>query len=221
MLNAYDYGSGNENHQISPIIRVLVADNQPAFCIGIHTILAKADDIQFVGETTNLLALLYWESTVLPDVILLGADLVTNSIIESINMCKRKFVDCKIMIMFNHEDETCVHQLAIAGIEGCLLKKESPQEIIKAIRTLSQGGNYISQPLWGKVIEPKATPVTFSELERKILPFIITELTLEEIAFSLHMSERTLKRRLQEIYAKLGVQSRVGATVQIIKLGLA
>jgi DNA-binding NarL/FixJ family response regulator len=46
-------------------------------------------------------------------------------------------------------------------------------------------------------------------------------MTVEGMAQVLHLSESTLKRRLQEIYAKLGVTTLRGATVKVVRLGLA
>lgn len=200
---------------------VLVADNQPTFCVGIQAILATADSrIQFVGEAHDLQQLYSLQREKSPHILLISANIAANSLVEQVAAWKQQFVGSQLLIMLAQANESCLYQLMTSGIDGCLLKTESPPTIIRAIHTLAQGGNYFSQSLVPALIQSNTTIVAFTETEKKLLPFMITEMTVEEIAFTLHMSERSVARHMNTICQKLNVTKRLGAAVQIVRLGL-
>jgi DNA-binding NarL/FixJ family response regulator len=54
--------------------------------------------------------------------------------------------------------------------------------------------------------------------QRSILPYLGTDLSVKQIAAALHISVSTLRGHLQQIYARLGVHSRVAAAARVSRL---
>ena len=206
---------------MATIIRVLAVDMQPIFCAGIRAVLATTADLQLVGETHRLHKLDTWSLNNTPDVILLAADMVTNSLLEAISAWKQRFVGSKLLVFLPDTHEVYLQQLIIRGADGCLLRSDPPSKLIQAIRTISCGGHWVSDPLWPEVIQSEAIPVPFTEIEKSLMPLLITEMTIVEIAHVLHMSDRTITRHIEAICEKLGAEKRLGAAIQIVRLGLA
>ena len=123
--------------------------------------------------------------------------------------------------MLPQADEECLRQVTTQGANGAILKTEPTDKLIRAIRAVAQGEPWVSQPLWYKITQPQTPPVDFSEAEKALLPLIVTEMTIDEIAETLHLSRRTACRQLDAICLKLNVTKRIGAAVQIAKRGLA
>jgi DNA-binding CsgD family transcriptional regulator len=69
---------------------------------------------------------------------------------------------------------------------------------------------------------PSSTKSTadLTEHEYKVLQLMVAEQTNKEIAQTLQIGERTVSHHLNQIYAKLGTKTRVGAAVQAVKLNL-
>ena len=202
-------------------IRVFVADNHPAFCAGIRATLDKTDDLQVIGEAHNLLQLQSQPAAKPPNILLIAANLAEDSLVKSVPTWKQQFADSKLLIMLPQADETCLHQLTEQGADGAILKTEPTNKFIQAIRLVAQGESWLSQPLWQKIMQPETPPIDFTESEKEMLPFIITEMTIDEIAETLHLSRRTVCRQLETICLKLNVTKRIGAAVQIVKRSLA
>lgn len=202
-------------------IRVFVADSHPVTCVGIRAILDQTTDLQVIGEAHHLSQLDVLSADDQPDVLLIAANLATDSLVTTMPAWKQQFANSKLLLMLPQADETCLQQLTAQSADGAILKTESSDKFIQAIRMVAQGDTWLSQPLWQNIMQSETISTAFTEAEKALLPLIVTEMTIEEMALTLHLSDSTLKRRLQEIYAKLGVETLRGAAVKLVRLGLA
>jgi DNA-binding NarL/FixJ family response regulator len=207
-------------------ICVFVVDKQPVFCAGIRAILAATDDLQLIGEANNLHQLYVYKIEDPPDILLIAADLATDSLLETITTWKQKFVGSKILIMID-TDEDSVRQLSKQGIDGCILKSDSQRSFTQAIRIVANGERWFSRTLLQKTLEVELIDDSMgsiqeiTEQDKAMLRLVCAAKSNPEIALALHMAERTVCRHLEEIYIKLGVCSRIGAAVEATKMGLA
>ncbi len=209
---------------MAAIIRVFVVDNQPVFCAGIQAILDKTTNLQLLGTATSLKKNCSWTINKPPDVLLLAANTSHDSLLETTSAWKQKQKNSKILVMLTHPHEICLRQLTDQGANGCILKTDTKQRFVRAIRSVFEGESWFSPKLLQKTLQTQLQPVTqvqLTEQDKDILQLICAEKSNPEIADTLHLSERTVCRYLEDIYIKLGVETRVGAAVQAIKLGLA
>lgn len=209
---------------VAAAIRVYVVDSQPVFCLGVQIVLEKPTDLQLLGTATNLEQYCSWATSVSPDVLLLDANLPHDFLLETISAWKHKQKSNKILVMLTHPHQICLRQVTDQGANGCILKTDAPQRLIEAIRTVAGGERWFSRQLMQETMQTQLQPMAqlqLTEQDKRILELICVEKSNPEIAETLHLSERTVCRYLEEIYAKLGVRTRVGAAVQAIKRGLA
>ncbi|VAW31357.1 hypothetical protein MNBD_CHLOROFLEXI01-173 [hydrothermal vent metagenome] len=205
-------------------IRVYIVDSRPVFCLGIQTVLETTTDLQLLGTATSLEQSCSWATNLSPDVLLVDANLSHDSLLETISAWKQKPQSHKILVMLTHPHQVCLRQVTDQGANGCILKTDAPQRFIEAIRTIADGGRWFSRQLMQETMQTQLKPMAqlqLTEQDKLILQLICVEKSNHEIAETLHLSERTVCRYLEEIYAKLGVRTRVGAAVQAIKQGLA
>ncbi len=214
---------------MATIIRVFIVDDQPVFCAGIQAVLETTGDLQFLGKANNLKQLDSWVTENLLDVVLLAANVADDSLLETIFAWKQECEDRKILVILSHAGEVCLHQLRVQGADGCILKTDIPQRFIQAIRSVVEGENWFSRRLMQETLQTQLirsvtqtnSLVQLTEQDKVILQLICAEKSNLEIAMTMHISERTVCRYLEEIYIKLGVSSRVGASIQTVKMGLA
>jgi DNA-binding NarL/FixJ family response regulator len=101
---------------------------------------------------------------------------------------------------------TCAWKL---GVRGIVLKGSPPEQLLKGIRAVCEGQRWVSGDMLAQ-IEPEPTVGAGLTLrESEIVSAIREGNSNKEIASKLSISEETVKRHLSNIYAKLGISSRL------------
>ena len=102
-----------------------------------------------------------------------------------------------------------------AGAVGYMLKSETPEAIVTAIRTAAKGKRYFSMPVVEELIawEPKDRPGNLTRRELEVLQLLTKGLTNKEIASRLQLTERTVEFHVSNILRKLHVSSRLEAAL--------
>jgi DNA-binding NarL/FixJ family response regulator len=125
------------------------------------------------------------------------------------------------MLTVFEEDEKIFAAIR-AGANGYLLKKDSPQKILDAIKELNDGKSSMNGLIAKKVMEyfhkkkllPKVEDFHLSKREHEILELLIEGLTYKEIATKCFISPETMNSHIKNIYQKLNVHSRAEATAR-------
>ncbi|MBI2427485.1 MAG: response regulator transcription factor [Ignavibacteriales bacterium] len=158
-----------------------------------------------------------------PDIVLMDINLPGISGIECVRRLKSKLPDMQFLMLTVYEDNNKIFQALQAGASGYLLKMSQPDELIKAIREVSNGGAPMSPQIARKVVhsfhtagdEQLETPL--SAREEDILYSLASGNTYKEIASELDISVDTVHNHLKKVYSKLHVRSRTEAVVKYLK----
>ena len=127
------------------------------------------------------------------------------------------------------EDDDSVFAALQAGARGYLLKGALKAEILRAIRAVTSGeaifGPAIAKRLMNyfAVPRPSTHKDVFPELterEREILALISQHQTNPEIAKRLHLSPKTVRNHVSNIFTKLQVADRAQAIIRAREAGL-
>ncbi len=198
-------------------IRVLLADRHQLLHVGVELIIKNAQDMAYVGGVTTSDDVLHRCCRHQPHVLLIALNVVAGSVIEFIVALRQACADTKLLALLVEGDEACVRTLLASGVNGCVLKSTHPGHLPDAIRCVAQGEIWLGYPLLERLLiaqKPLATTELLNHRERQILEMLAAEKTDREMAQMLHVGERTIRRLLQNLYLKLGVQSRVGAAYE-------
>lgn len=106
-----------------------------------------------------------------------------------------------------------------AGALGYLQKSAGRDELIEAIRTVATGRPYLPEGLAGRLREFRSGP-NITLREREILALIARGKANKEIAAALGIAEDTVKRHASNVFQKLEVSDRAGATAEAIRRGI-
>ena len=134
----------------------------------------------------------------------------------------------RVIMLTSFEEEDYLLKALRAGARGYLLKTASHQEIVGAIRSVSRGERLLSAPMVDKLVarfstlarEMEKLETGMDEDELEILRKLSQGATNAEIALETNWSEISIKRKLQGIFDKLGVQDRTSAAVEAVRQGL-
>ncbi len=202
----------------SHAIRVLLADSQAIYRVGMRKVFAIEDDIRVVAQAEtleNLYAALLRFPT---DVVLLEGSLIAGTV-DAIPQFVRRAPHAKLIVQVSESDENNTVDLYRRGVRGVVPRSISPDLLIKCVRKIAAGETWIDNQSVSWVIDayraqaaaltnPKTQP-RLSEKEMSIIACITRGMRNKEIAYQIGTTEQVIKNYLRKIYDKLGVSDRL------------
>nr|HPI98409.1 response regulator transcription factor [Synergistales bacterium] len=107
-----------------------------------------------------------------------------------------------------------------AGARGFILKTAPPDELSRAILTVSRGGLYLDSEVANAVGDKDFMPESISSREREVLLLAARGYSSKEVASQLYISERTVQTHLASIYDKLGAKNKTESLLLALKYGI-
>jgi len=208
-------------------IRVLIADDHPAFREGLARLLAEEGDIQVVGQANDGPEAVKLAKELLPDVAIIDVAMPNLNGIETTKQIKAVCPATAILVVSAYGHDSYVLGAVQAGAAGYLLKNVRVKDLVAAIRALNAGEAVLDPTAAHKVFRRVAQGVSgatevsgeLHERELELLKLAAKGMTNKEIARELDISVRTVQSHLVNIFAKLEVGSRTEAVLHAVKRG--
>jgi len=203
-------------------IRVLVADDQSMVRAGFRMLLAGEEDIEVVAEATNGLEAVDKAARFDPAVVLMDIRMPELDGLQATRRILATDDNARVLILTTFDLDEYVYEALRAGASGFVLKDDSPEQLIAAIRTVAAGEALLSPTITKRVIQkfarlPRPAPPKelddLSERERDVLRLMARGLSNGEIAKELYIGETTVKTHVTHILQKLNLRDRVQAVV--------
>jgi DNA-binding NarL/FixJ family response regulator len=198
-------------------IRVLVADKEGIFRIGLKKLFAVEDDLRVVGESENAAQTLARAEAFRPDLIFIQEEILGENESNLILEITKVAPNCKVVATSSSSSDESSLRHVRSGASGVILKTVDPQLFIKCARRVSQGETWVPQRQvtnMAKLLEK--TPVnpprpvdTLTQREKTIISYLMQGWRNREISTHLAISEQTVKNHLRTIYDKVGVSDRL------------
>ena len=202
----------------SPAIRIILADSQAIYRVGMRKVFALEDDIRVVAQAetlANLYAALHRFPT---DVVFIEGALISGTV-DAIPELVRRAPEAKIIVQVSESDESNTVELYRRGVRGVVPRSISPDLLIKCVRKIADGETWIDNQSISWVIEAyraQATTLTnprtqpkLSKKELAIISCITRGMRNKEIAYQIGTTEQVIKNYLRKVYDKLGVSDRL------------
>jgi DNA-binding NarL/FixJ family response regulator len=207
-------------------IRVIIADNHPAFREGLCRLLADENDLDVVGQAADGEETVRLTNELKPDVAIIDITMPRLSGIEATKRIKTKSPDTAVLIVGATNNGTHFLASLRAGAAGYLTKDTPIRELAAAVRLAYAGGSLIDKTSTDKIIRQaiveknrKKSKLDLFPREMEVLRQTAKGLRNKEIARDLNISERTVQAHLSNIFSKLDVDSRTEAVLQAVKEG--
>jgi DNA-binding NarL/FixJ family response regulator len=210
-------------------IRVLVVDDQSMVRAGFRMLLAGEEDIEVVAEASNGLEAVEKAARFDPTVVLMDIRMPELDGLEATRRILAADRDARILILTTFDLDDYVYEALRVGASGFVLKDDSPEQLIAAIRTVAGGDALLSPTITRRVIQkfarmPRPAPPEeieeLSERERDVFRLMARGLSNAEIGRDLFISETTVKTHVTHILQKLHLRDRVQAVVLAYETGL-
>jgi DNA-binding NarL/FixJ family response regulator len=204
-------------------LRVVICDDHPAFAEGLARLLSEeTSDFQVVATARSAEELEEMVDSVLPDVVLIDIRMPKVDGIEATRRIRQKSPTTTILILTVSDEKADLFQALKAGAMGYITKDRDVSQIVDAMRSVARGNlvipSYLAELFLNDLRE--RGPESLSETETEILRAIAKGETNREIAQRLFLSERTVCRRIEDIYSKLHFADRLQAAIWAVQRGL-
>jgi DNA-binding NarL/FixJ family response regulator len=210
-------------------IRVLVADDQSMVRAGFRMLLAGEEGIEVVAEASNGLEAVEKAARFHPSVVLMDIRMPELDGLQATQRILAADTAARILILTTFDLDEYVFEALRSGASGFVLKDDSPEQLIAAIRTVADGEALLSPTITRRVIQkfvrtPRTAPPKeveeLSERERDVFRLLAGGLSNAEIGSELYISETTVKTHVTHILQKLKLRDRVQAVVLAHQTGL-
>ncbi len=199
-------------------IRIILADSQAIYRVGMKKIFAVEDDVRVVAQVETLENLYAALARYPTDVVLLEGQLIAG-MVDAVPELVRQAPNAKLIVQITESDEANTVELYRRGVRGVVPRSISPDLLIKCVRKIADGETWIDNQSISWVIEAyraQATALTnpkiqpkLSKKELAIISCITRGMRNKEIAYQIGTTEQVIKNYLRKVYDKLGVSDRL------------
>ncbi len=204
--------------QDTSAIKIILADSQAIYRVGMRKVFALEDDIRVVAQAETLQNLYSALVRFPTDVVVLEGSLISGTV-DAIPELVRRNPEAKLIVQVSESDENNTVELYRRGVRGVVPRSISPDLLIKCVRKIAAGETWIDNQSVSWVIEAyraQATSLTsprsqpkLSKKELAIISCITRGMRNKEIAYQIGTTEQVIKNYLRKVYDKLGVSDRL------------
>ncbi|WP_338029608.1 response regulator transcription factor [Gracilibacillus alcaliphilus] len=203
---------------------MLLVDDHLVVLKGLRFFLQTRPDIDIVGEAQDGQEALKQVGQLQPDMVLMDVIMPVMDGIEATKRIKADYPNVKVIVLTSSSDKDHVIPAIRAGADGYQLKDVDPSLLEKAMIMVMAGETslhpQVSNHLMLHVSKEDRNLSSYYELtprERLILEHITYGESNKEIAAQLHITEKTVKTHITNIFGKMEVQDRTQAAIHALK----
>jgi DNA-binding NarL/FixJ family response regulator len=207
-------------------IRVILCDDHALIRRGIRDTLSDAEDIEVVGEAGDYSELRGLLRGATCDVLVLDINMPGRSGLDVLHTLKDEGTTLKVLVVSMYPEDQYAIRALRAGAFGYVNKGGDPQQLVQAVRTVSQGRKFVTPDIAQMLVESLTTPEVanphekLSDRELQTLVMIASGKRLSDIASELTLSPKTVSVYRARVLEKLGLTNNSELTVYAIRNGL-
>ena len=196
--------------------RVMIVDDHPMMRAGVIQLIEKQPGMAVCGEAGSPAEAMELIAGCRPDLILVDVSIKGSSGLEFIKNVSAVHGHIPMLVVSMHDEKVYAERAMRAGACGYIMKEESAEYLIIAIKRVLEGGVYLSKEMSTLLLKALGNPQarnTDSPLQRltdrefEVFRLIGEGKTTEEIAQHLHISPKTVDVHRFQIKEKLHLAS--------------
>jgi DNA-binding NarL/FixJ family response regulator len=196
-------GEGVQPEDSKGTIRVIVADTQAIFRVGLRKIFALEDDIRVVGQAESLDQTIAAIQKFSADIVIFEAALSPNPA-DAVSDLLRQNTSCRLVVVLQEPDQEMTLDLFRRGAHGIVSREIEPEILVECLRKVLEA--YRTQGVRPAGSRPK---VSLTPKESLIVSCVTQGMKNKEIALRVGTTEQVVKNYLRKVYDKLGVADRL------------
>jgi DNA-binding NarL/FixJ family response regulator len=192
-------------------LRILIADDHPLVRQGLRSVLETQEGWTVCAEAENGRAAVKLGLELKPDVFLIDVTMPELNGLDATRQLCRERPNAAVLILTMHESDQLCADLMRAGARGCLLKSDSPRQLLAAVEAVASGKQYFTSFIAAgdkaSAETPVRSPARLSAREREIVQLLAEGRTNKEIATFLGIAFKTVDAHRTNIMKRLNMHS--------------
>ena len=195
-------------------LRVLLVDDHPFVRKGVSAVLGQEPGVEVVGEAETAAEALDLTGRLRPDLVVLDLLLQDGDGADVLREIKRQWPACLVVVLSGVSEEIYAERLLRAGASGFVSKAAALPDIVRAVRTVRDGGVFVSEAVSARLLRrlrdgerpaELAPEDALSDRELQVFGLLGEGLSHADIAERLTLSVKTVESHVERIRKKLGV----------------
>jgi two-component system, NarL family, invasion response regulator UvrY len=206
--------------------KIFIVDDHAVVREGLRAILAKAQDLEVIGEAGNAPDAMAFLRNTPVHLLLLDIALPGKTGVELLKMVRAELPKLPVLVLSTYPEDQYAVRVLKQGAAGYLTKESAPELLIAAVRRIAGGGKYVSAYVAERLLdsvrgEPGGAPhERLSDREFEVFKHIAAGKSLTAIAGDLCVSIKTVSTHRTRIIEKTGFQSNADMTRYALEHGL-
>ncbi|MEO9966867.1 MAG: response regulator transcription factor [Reichenbachiella sp.] len=200
---------------ISDTINIIIIDDHQILIDGVVELLNHKKNFHVVGTASGYQRALDLISNHKVDVAICDVNMPQMRGTELIPKLKSINSNLRIVALSMHEEKHVIKEVLKLGADGYVLKRSTHNELVDAIKAVSNGQTFVSDAITEMLVDEIKNPTPIdhlSEREIEIIKLIVQERTNRQIGDELCISEKTVETHKRNIFRKTNTSSAVGLT---------
>lgn len=189
---------------------ILLADDHTMICAALQKLLEP--EYEVIGCVGDGHALVKMAVELKPDLVLVDVGMPLLNGLDAGRELKKLMPRIKIIFLTMNPDPEVASEALQMGASGYLLKNSQGEELLQAIRNAISGVSYvtpqISRAMKERFIRDPASlnrPKHLSDRQRQVLQMLAEGRSMKEVAYTLQISQRTVRFHKYRIMEELGI----------------
>lgn len=191
-------------------ISILIADDHLIVRTGLSALLGTERDFQVVGQAKNGIEAVREAVRLRPDIVIMDLVMPKKDGVEATAEISEKAPGSRVILLTTFGTSDGIAHALAAGAKGAILKNADNAELVKAIRKVAKGGEFLSQEIQQQLSADPPIP-ELTPRQKEILTQMVRGLTDKDIAHLLGIRQDGINDHVRAILAKLGAANRTEA----------
>src|SRR5919107_5696241 len=201
--------------------RCMAVDDHPTVRQGLGLMFGQTPDLELVGSVEKGEGVMDAIEKFRPEVVIMDVRLPGIDGISAVKRIAEAAPGVKTVMFSAYGDKRLLSDAIAAGARGYVLKGSPPEDLLRAIRTVSAGKPFVDPSLSPALLMSQVGPdAPLSEREREILQLLAEGLHTEEVAHRIGLSTETVKSDTKRAILKLEADTRVHAVAIALRQAL-
>jgi DNA-binding NarL/FixJ family response regulator len=209
-------------------ITILLADDHDVVRRGMKMLLEDEENVKVIGEASDGLDAIEKVKMLMPNVVILDLTMPKMTGIEAAKVISEEYPAVKILIFSMHHNKEYIVKSVENGANGYLLKDTGKDELLRAIKVVSEGRKYFPPEISEVIIDEllaktsgtqEETRPIFEKItpkEKQILGMIVQGYNSREMADKLFLSIRTVDNHRANMMKKVKAKN----TADLVKMAI-